>query len=132
MAFTYSFSHLLSTSPTTMRTHFLYEGSNGLALPSLPSSASRITSIGRLLVYAVSYLYLILLAFSYWLLRWPGGTVEEWTRKVGRGVWGGWIGSRWEGFVEEILGGLFGAVGTCRDQDVGDLGVGLLLGELQF
>jgi len=129
MAFTYSFSHLLSTSPPTMETHFLYSGSSGLALPSLPSSSSGFTSIGRLLVYAISYFYLLLLASSFWLFRWPGGTVEEWTRKVGRGVWGGWVGSRWEGFVEQILGGLFGAVGTCRDQDVGSLEVGLLLGE---
>ncbi|KAL7414183.1 hypothetical protein BDY24DRAFT_414404 [Mrakia frigida] len=127
MAFDYSFSHLDSTSPPTMSTHFLYEGSNGLALPSLPASSSRFTSLGRLLTYALSYLYLLLLSFSFWLFRWPGGTVEEWTRKVGRGIWGGWVGSQWEKFVEEILGALFGAVGTCRDQDVGGLEVGLLL-----
>jgi len=129
MSFDYSFSHLTSTSPTTMETHFLYAGANGLARPSLPSSSSLFTSIGRLLTYALSYFYLLLLSLSFWILRWPGGTVEEWTRKVGRGVWGGWVGRKWEGFVDEILGGLFGAVGTCKNQDVGGLEVGLLLGE---
>lgn len=39
------------------------------------------------------------------------------------------IGDRWEQFVEEILIGLFGAVTTTQDQSVGDLDVGLIIGE---
>lgn len=125
VAFDYSFSHL---KDTTVKARFLYQGSNGLAFPSLPSGVSALTSLGRLLAYAISYLYLLLLSVSYWLFGWPGGTVKNWTKKVGREVWGSWIGSRWEEFVEEILVVLFGAVGTCSDQDVAAMDVGLILG----
>lgn len=124
-AFTYSFSHLL---PTSTATYFTFEGSSGAARPSLPSTVPLLTALSRLLVFAVSYAYLLLLAFSYRLTGWPGGTVSEWTANVSRRVWGGWVGSHWEEFVQEIIIVLFGAVGTCTDQDTGDLHIGLVLG----
>lgn len=128
--YTYSFSHLLSSSKRP-RTHFIHEGKSGFSGVTLPAdkdSRSTLQGTLRFALYAVCYLYLLALATWH---RWTGaptGAVKDWTRRVGRGTWGGWIGSGWEEFVQDVLFTLFGAVFTCSDQQLEEIDARLLLG----
>lgn len=132
-SFHYSFSHLLPsrTDPFHLDTHFIHSGSSGWSIPSVPSASSLSTflrALGRLVAYGFCYIYLVALAVSY---RWtgsPSGEVREWTKKTGRDLVGGWLGEVWEEFVREVLFSLFGAVGTCSDEEIERMEVGLILG----
>jgi hypothetical protein len=118
--FTFSFSRSPLASPEVQQTYFIYNGANGLSIPSLPSSAwSSISAfshgVAQFIYSTLCFILLLLLSFLSWHRLFPSLLGHQCTLTTLRNTLSP---LRLDAFIDDILVPIFSSVGTMTTRDV--------------